>query len=180
MIVLRYDHNRTPETNDLSDYLIDRKRFTKDDVVAANSNPCNFLLYYIQKSLQSAMARMNTLEFLSETSHEHNLLQWEDNLRKYRRLIQSKRSLSRTIQRASNDFEQEQSPLNEVIQDYTHIIGDVKEDLAQQHQHLQSQASHEAIAEARKSLEQADAVRRWVTWSMDAFSELPFLTELPL
>ena len=140
--------------------LLDPRMMSKETSLAMDSNPCDFLLPYIQRSLKMAQSRLLTVE---ESSFEvaESTENLEANLGTRRALVRSRSSLKAHIERCSNSAEQNhpKSYLCGALEDYNYLIGEYDERLQQQNQLLHYETSKQALEETKESVKQAKAVR---------------------
>ena len=161
VIMLGVDYFLPHRVTDLYNYLLDTGRFPQPKVVAADTEPCHFLLEYIQESLGEIYSKTRILgEFTPQT--ERLILtpyNWELNMSKYRFLIDSKESITRYVQR-SHVVSESECCLIQTLPDYEHTITESRANSIQLQIQFQNYSSSKALEETEKSLEQADAVRR--------------------
>lgn len=166
------------ENRPLDRQLLDANRFPREFVLAADQHPCDFLLPFITSSLRAASSASwaGALQYVSRTLSNPALAPlrrplsvlgrrgaWETNQANLRGLLRSRNSIANYLKRnypASSG--QPQPMLATVLDDFDAVIAEYRENATQLQCALQNQTSKEAILEARKSLEQADAVRRYV------------------
>jgi hypothetical protein len=136
--------------------------FPRDAVLAADEYPCDFLLPYIKGSLQEAAGLSRRLGHIKASSDRNpSAFDWEWNQSNYRDLQRSRSTISKYLERNYPSPFQTKPRLNIFLQDYDFLIQESRENASQLQAFLQNYTGKQAIKEAQKSLEQADAVRRY-------------------
>ncbi|KAM3428746.1 hypothetical protein MY4824_008657 [Beauveria thailandica] len=177
IVLLGLDHSGN-RIETLQRCLMDVTIFSKGGIVAADVNPCDFLLPYIRGSLKEIAERSRRHSHIQPKQRGHrqpSTFQWEWNQADYRNLLRTKSSISRFLERDYATSFQGKPQLVSVIQDYDFLIAETRENAAQLQGLLQNETSRQALMETKKSLEQADAVRR-ITIVGIVFIPLSFAT----
>ncbi len=166
VILLGFDYHTGENITELFKYLVDQRCFPAKSIDAADLNPCDYMLHYVKKSLkQAAFDLQDDLNSKSETPRWSRPDKWKKYMERCRDLVNSKESIARYFRKHPNTTDRKSSRLYETLDDYHYLIRDLKEESSQQQKLVQYDVSTQAIEEARKSLEQADAVRRLVAFS---------------
>ena len=145
-----FDYYENGKTTKLFEYLVDQGRFSAGSIDAADANPCDFVFHYVKKSL-----KQYALDLAS-----HRSSRWEHYMKIYYNLLDSRDSIARYFGHHPKATDRKSSRLYAALDDYNHLIKAFKEKSSQEQKLAQYEVSTQAIAEARKSLEQEDAVRR--------------------
>ena len=148
----------------LRNELMNESLFPRLNVVAAASTPCDFLLPYIQSSLEHSAQLVQShghIEPKLELERTPSSFDWEWNQSNYRNLRGSKNSIVRYFQKHRGNLQSTSSRFRAIIVDYDSLIQETRENASQLQSMLQNHTSRQAIKEAQKSLDQADAVRRY-------------------
>lgn len=148
----------------LKDYLTDPMQSPKEAILAADAHPCDFLLHYVTMSLRdsASLARQHgRIEPQSPQDRHPTSFTWEWNQATLRNLLQSRNSIARFVDRKYSDPQKDKPRLAQTISDFDEVIAETRENASQLHSMLQNHIGAQAINEAQKSLEQADAVRKY-------------------
>lgn len=150
--------------NRLQNELMNESLFPRINVVAAPTKHCDFLLPYVQSSLEHSARlaqRHGRIKPELEQDRKPSSFDWEWNQSNYRNLLESKNSIMRHFQKHHGNLQSTSSRLRAIIVDYDSLIQETRENASQLQSMLQNHTSRQAIKEAQKSLDQADAVRRY-------------------
>lgn len=152
------------KVNKLRNNLMNTSLFPQTSVVAAAYTPCDFLLPYVQSSLEESAKLAQEhghIRPVLEENRKPSSFEWEWDQSTYRHLLQSKNSIKRHFQRHYGNSQLTSPRLRALMVDYDSLIQETRENAGQLQSMLQNDTSRQAIKETQKSLDQADAVRRY-------------------
>jgi len=167
--------------------LVNPAIFSRTTVLAADLHPCDFLVPYINSSLRS-IAKVSRRHGRMEPKHASeqtaNSFDWEWNQANYRNLMRSCGTISQYLEMKYPIPSGQQPRLAEVIRQYSALIAETRENAGQLQTRIQNYTSGQAILEARKGIEQANAVRRYAYFSrsylfrlMNRVTEMAFTSQ---
>ena len=148
--------------------LLDPAVFPRTRVLAADLHPCDFLMPYITDSLRTIAGLSRWRGRMEPNVAELQIidsLKWRYNQANYRNLMQSCGSISQYLEMKYPIPFGQQPRLAEVIRQYNALIAETRENAGQLQTRIQNYTSSQAILEAKKGIEQADAVRRYADFS---------------
>jgi hypothetical protein len=184
------DHFYDSRVTSLRKTLVDPAVFSRTSVLAADLHPCDFLVPYIHGSLEkiaNQSRRHGRMQPKLSTEQRANTFDWEWNQANYRNLMRSCGTISQYLEMKYPIPFGQQPRLAEVVRQYSALIAETRENAGQLQTRIQNYTSGQAILEARKGIEQADAVRRYAYFfpqlpiSSDEVTEMGFdIIELPL
>ena len=132
----------------------------RDAILAADVNPCDFLLPYIKQHLREAASWQDTVDFRKLRHGGFRELEWQECMRRCQSLEYPMESIAAYLQRYHQDSGKPRSGMYETLSDFDILIAKVKKRILLLDKLIQHQANEQTSLEARKSLHQEDAVRR--------------------
>jgi hypothetical protein len=159
VVLLGLDHSSLERVTQMRDHLLNH--FSPDDVAKADRIPCDYLYPCIRESLRTLAQLCQRLghDDLSIDSKPPSSFNWEWNESNLKALISSKESIKRYLFK-STDLRS--SRLEGALEDYDALIEEAERNSTHMQGKLQRYENNEAIKEAKKNLQLADSVRRFV------------------
>lgn len=143
----------------MRDYLLNH--FSLDDVAKGDQIPCDYLYPYIGDSLRTLAQLTQKLghDDISGGSKPPISIHWEWNESNLRALVSSKESIKLYL---SKFTDWRSSRLKGALKDSDALIAEAERSSTYMQGKLQRYENNEAIKEAKKNLQLADSVRRFV------------------